>query len=517
LDDIRRRTQAIDASLREAAQTQQIRRCIAAFGALIFLGMVLSIHLSTLGVSFGTHVYGTNPIWPGHDATFRITAFDPHRSRPVKGLKVHLMLQSEGRTLWEGRSEAHELAEIRLKIPQEIGPKPELRVHVDTPLGQDHTLIPLTRTSKPGPMLANISHHHDALSPKLRRHHSTTHIDLYPQGGQAVSGLLNTIHGRVSNPDSTQPLRITSDKLKLDTITSAQGIFQFDYRPPLKPEYLVFQMDDLIQKTIKVPLEFRPLQLLLDVQPGPWLKPGQTIDVRVSTLPFRRPFSVDLWLGNVLLLGSTAPPDKGQRQLEITLPKKAEGPLRISAYKFFWYPEDSLSTQTYWMSSKSPVEASADALAWIRNLPGSDPSIEAALSAPPAKRPALVALALSRIKPQKPGMPLLRSTLERRQAQVYETINGARSHIHLFILMTFFFGLGVATIWAFRHQQRVKKSVRSVFEEGVASGEDIDTEQMHRITKNTHTTELVMLIFSLLLFIYGLWVLLTSLNWLGEL
>src|SRR5690606_37616001 len=77
----------------ERRDERRLRIGVALFAGALLVALVASIQLSTLGVSFGSLVYGTVPLWRGQGAVFRVASFDPHSGRLVPGLGAVVRLR----------------------------------------------------------------------------------------------------------------------------------------------------------------------------------------------------------------------------------------------------------------------------------------------------------------------------------------------------------------------------------------------------------------------------------------
>ena len=74
-------------------------------------------------------------------------------------------------------------------------------------------------------------------------------------------------------------------------------------------------------------------------------------------------------------------------------------------------------------------------------------------------------------------------------------------------------GLGLIIGWVIRHQINVKRGFREVMEEGIAAGEDIDTESMHRLARISHLYDLVLALAAVGLIAYGILMLMLRIRW----
>ena len=159
-----------------------------------------------------------------------------------------------------------------------------------------------------------------------------------------MAGLRNTIEGWITRDGQAVQTTLTGSMLDGPMHSDASGLFRFDFRPPVKPEALVFNVGGSSATssngpspppadTVHVPLDFRPGQLLLAVDGAPWFLPGSNVSIRVQALPFRTPLHIDSWCGDVLLHASSAPPERGGRELAFSLPADAQGLCWVEAYR----------------------------------------------------------------------------------------------------------------------------------------------------------------------------------------
>ena len=299
----------IESTRREDLDDRRLRLTIGLFGAILLVAMVLSIELSTMGLTFGSLVYGSNPLWPGHTATFRVGALDARTSRLIAPIRARVVLHDEMAAVAEGEAEGDDVAEITLTLPKELGPRPLLRVELETEQGDDAVEVPLRLADAPTAAL-RISPHLDALIPGADRSAGPLQIALYPNSGEAVAGLPNEVVGHLTRDGKPVSAAITSKLLGLTSRSDEAGLFSFTFRPPLKPQSLPFVVSEATGApvTLGVPLDFRPVQLAVGVAPYPVVAPGATIDLRITTLPFRTPLRIDLWAGDVLVQGHSLLP-----------------------------------------------------------------------------------------------------------------------------------------------------------------------------------------------------------------
>jgi len=408
-----------------------------------------------------------------------------------------------------------DFAELNLVIPPQLGDRPEIEVALETLAGADTVILPLRVRAPEAPpadvAALRIAPHTEALIEEATVSEGPVRIALYPEGGEAVAGLDNRIVGRITKDGVPMAAKVISLSLGLDATADASGLFGFNYRPPLKPQKITFEVGSAPSlDKVDVPLDFRTNQLRLEVSPGPFVAPSTTVTLRVHALPFRTPIHIDVWAGEVLLFGNSESAHKGLRELEVVLPTEVFGLLRVEAYRSLWAPQENRSSAALWVSRAGGEAAASEALAALDELDGDDPVIAAAT----ATKIALAGLALSRVVAKAPGMPLLRSNIKEREAIVNTEVAALRGHVHGFLALTVLLGLALIAGWAVRHHNRVRRSVRAVMEDGIAAGEsEIERDEIHGLTRFAHTYDLVLAFCALLLATYGVWMLVTRLSW----
>ena len=498
----------------EARAERALKIGIALFSGCLLLAITLSIQLSTLGLTFGSVVHGGDPVWPGHTATFRAGALDAQTSRLVPGVHVTARLVDQSGVRATAEAIGDELAEVHLDVPADLGATAEVELDLHSPLGDDTVRVPLQVERAPRRMAARLANNEETWIEEAKKPSGRVRVALYPHSGHAVAGLENPITGRVTRDGAPLATHVVCKEAHVDTHSDAAGLFTFSFRPPLKPQSLVFRVGDESPASVGVPLDFRPSQLRAELLPGRLLTPGSEAHLRVHTLPFRTPVHVDVWVGDVLLHGATAAAARGLLDLPIPIPADVRGLMRVDVYKSVWDPASNLSSVAAWVSPAPPLEACNEALDALRQLPGGDPILAVAAAASGDERLRACGLALGRVEAVTPGMPLLRSNIAERRARVAAEVDALRGQVHAFGAAVVILGLLFIVAWVIRHQLQMRRNVRSAMEEGIAAGDaGIEAEHVAGLTKFGHAYDLALVFAALLLAVYGIYMLVTRIRW----
>ncbi|MBI3179722.1 MAG: hypothetical protein HYZ27_08670, partial [Deltaproteobacteria bacterium] len=206
-------------------------------------------------------------------------------------------------------------------------------------------------------------------------------------------------------------------------------------------------------------------------------------------------------------------PEQGVLSFEVVLSDSIRGFVRIEASRNLAAAEGNASDVLLWVSPLAAPEAASEALAALAGLPGGDPVLELARAAPAGARVKLAVLALSRFAPPGRGAPLIASSLDTRREIVGGQKASLRAQVHVLFVLTVVLGISTLVVWALRTQRRMRRDMRSVADEGLAAGEDIDAQGVERAARFGHTSELFLALAAILLVAYGIYALLTSMRW----
>ena len=131
-----------------------------------------------------------------------------------------------------------------------------------------------------------------------------------------------------------------------------------------------------------------------------------------------------------------------------------------------------------------------------------------------AATPKLLELLMARFKPETVSAQLMHSNREARQAHFDRYRVGLRGHINRIFAVTLILGMILATLWVVRHKQGVRAAMRAVAQGAIDEGEDLDPSELEKVTRNQYAFDLLMVVFFLFLFGYGLYILLARyMNW----
>jgi len=494
----------------EIREERRMKTAIGAFCICLLVAVILSIQLSTLGLNFGSLVYGSPSLWRGHQAAFRVAAIDPQTTRFVRDVRAVITLDDQNGHAVQHGAVGSDFVEFNVDVPKDMVPVSSLfKVSLGTTLGNDNVTIPTTIVDRPT-STCTVRSHTEALNlehaTSLSKPARTLEIHLYPVGGQAVRTLENVIWGRLTRrgtPVATARIRGASHAFVLDTVSDANGLFRFSHQSYNHNEPLLFEI--VGEETVAVPIEFRPAQQRVDLSPGPFLKPGTTLRAHITTLPFRGAVHVDFWTGDILAMASSAPAKRGQRLVEFDVPEDFSGLLQVEVYRGLFSANDgSTSVGAVWVGHSNAAAELQRCLAATQNI---DPAIDAFVANPSSEK--LATLALTRIVRENLGMPLLRSNMHERASQVTAEIETLRRKVHVFLGLTLLVGLGLAVSWITRHQIQVQRQLRAVFDEGENDG-------IRPVSALAHRYDLAMVVGVLMLAAYGIWMLVTRISWLTK-
>lgn len=506
-----------DATTNEARDERRLRVAVGAFSALLLVTIVASIHLSTLGLTFGSLVYGSVHVWRGHDAAFRIAAIDGQGTTLIGGMSARVALRDGKGVRDTAEASGEEFLDARLSVPQDLGGDATLEVEVETEAGDDHFTLKLVPVDRPPPMRGRITSHREALTPDARPPAGGYEVRLYPEAGSVVAGLPNPMQGWVLDGGKPTAVPLHVDDPGLDAASDALGLFAFVYTPPPVRKPLRFAVGEAPTLHVDVPLDPKPMQLVIDTKPRRFAQPGGAVEVTVRTLPFRGPLFIDVWAGGCVLLATSARPKEGKQELELVLPAAVEGFVRIDAYRDPFAASDNAGSALLWASAKPAASAAEEALAAVATMPGADPVLTAAQQATGEGRARYAHLALSRVQPAETGLMLLRNTVQERRAVVERERDGLRVHVHRLFALTFALGVGMAIAWGIRHTLGVKRAVRGVVDEDpldeAETPDDAKVARAARYATLRHLYNLALALAAIGMAAYSIYVLLTRMRW----
>ncbi|MEO1172690.1 MAG: hypothetical protein AAFX94_11675 [Myxococcota bacterium] len=497
---------AVAEELRERSEALRLRIAVAVFAAVLLVAMIASMHLSTLELSFGSLVYGSPRVWPGHQATLRVAAVDPSanlRTVPITGGEV-VIYDAFGERVRHPLS-GH-LSEVHLPIPEDLQYEARAEIRVVTEFGEDRFTQSLIPVSAPVSGSAEVRSHRKLLARRGRpRPGGPNELRLYPQSGVLVDGLPNTVTVWALDQGTALETSLHSDAIGFRTATDRDGLATIQWLPRPNPIGFPFVLGET--DTVTLPAELEQRQLVAST-PSLLVSAGEPLPLTVHSLPTREPVSVDLWLGDVLAYGQQVTLRDGKGTLEIPIPRDYEGLARVDVYRSIFAPESSSSSLTLWVSDAPRAEAASDATAHLQGLEGADPALAGA-----GQDPRFTELALSRTRFDRVGVQLLRTTVDERLQAVRKQKANLRGTINGVFTLTFIFGLLLLSVWAVRHQLRVKANVEDVVSDGIARGEAIDPETVSGLTRFRFGYEVAVVIAGLALAGYSILTLLQTIRW----
>lgn len=489
-----------------------MRIAAGAFGSVLFVTMVLSIHLSTLDLSFGTLVYGSSRIWRGHDAHLRVVAVDPRgnlRRIAIDGGELVL----RDRTGERGRYPLQgPIAEVSFRVPPDLADEATAWLRVDTKLGEDRFEQTLLAVDAPQGARAQIVSHRELLDERGRpKEGSTSQLRLYPRSGVLVDGLENAVIGWVSNGEGERVIH--SDNPSFRAEIDARGLFDLRWLPRPSPTGYRFTLGEAPGLTRTVNISNEQRQLVAETDPPAFAQPGSEVQLIVRTLPVREPLYIDLWIGSTLAYAVMLPASSGRLDTSVPLPPDYEGLARIDVYRNLFAPEHSSSSIHLWVSDATPERAVEDAVRALSGFPGNDPALDAALAAQGDARVRFGEMALTRVVPTTVGHALVRTTVEERAASVEQRRTRLRSVVNGLFVLTFVLAIALAVGWGIRNHLRVRRAVRAVMEDGIAEGEEIDAQSIAGLTRVRDVYDFVLVIAALAFAAYSILTLMQTLRW----
>lgn len=504
-----------DTDSREARDDRTLKIAIGAFAGLLLICITISIHLSTLDLSFGSLVYGSRTIWRGHTASFRVAAVNPRGMQLLPIERVHLTLRDGRGVRAEAEAAGEGALDLMLRTPDDLDTHCFLDVELTSSLGPDMATLALRAVDTPGPMTGRLAATKDLLAAKQPKQTGSYRIEPYIVGGHAVSGFENRITGRLLQNGQPLSTKVAAPLLGLKVQSDRLGLFAFKYRPLPRQGSLAFEVGEAPSITKELPIDIRNTGMQIAVRPSGFIPPGLSVDVTLQTLPFRSPVHVDVWAGNALLLTTSQPPEGRQLVLEIGLPKDLDGPVRIDAYRNFVAPEDTRVSSLLWASPKAGPTRARDAREMLAGLTGTHGEIgilAAARLAQGDDLTRLVTLGLRRFVPETAGLPLMRSTMGSRQEAINLEKSELRAKMHIMFILTLLLGVGLAGAWVVRHQVGVSRAITDVIDDGLAAGDAVDSDN-RQLTRVRHMYDLLLLLGALFLAAYGIFALITNIRW----
>lgn len=501
----------------EAVRTKsafRLRLAVGIFATALFGTMVVSIHLSTLDVSFGSLLYGSQSVWRGRTAAFRVAAYDPTAGVLLSELRAEVRLVDAHGVRATAEVAGDQIIDVVLPVAIDLGRDARLEVTLDTPDGDDELSAALEPVDAPGALAGTLLPWTASLAPHAEKPRGPVDLELYPEGGDVVAGLTNEMVGRAVRNHSAWSTSLRLSDLGLQTTSDATGLFRFSYLPRPDGQPLTFLVGPPPGELVRVGVEARPRQLLLRTVPPSFVPVGARIQLQLDTLPARGPIHVDLWCGRALLAMSRIEPGPLPRTGTLTLPEAAPGLYRVSAYRSPVAPESASASHLVSAGPDDRATHIEQAITSLRDLGGAQRPVDLALDAPTIESRAVwVSIAMSRFSPDSPGVPLLRSTVEQRRLAVRTRRDALRARTHVLFAGTVLVGIALAIAWVAQHQLRVRRAVRDVIDEGVREGEDLDTEELGKVGRLVNAYQLWLVPVSLALLLYGIYVLLRSLRW----
>lgn len=491
----------------ELSEAARLRVGIAVFAFVMLAAIIASTHLSTLALSFGSLVYGSPRVWPGHQATLRVAAVDPSANlRTVPILEGEIVIHDAF-----GERVRHplsgEIAEAQLPIPEDLQYEARAEIRVVTQFGEDRftqSLIPVQAPSVPSPTVRS---HRSILAPRGRpKLGGPNELRLYPQSGVLVDGLPNRVAIWALDHSNDLATSLHSDSVGFRTETDELGLAHIEWLPRPNPIGFPFVLGE--DTTVTLPAELEQRQLVVSTE-SLVVAAGKPLPLTVHSLPTREPILVDLWLGEVLAYGHRVTMNRGKADFEVAIPRDYKGFARIDVYRSVFAPESSSSSLTLWVSNSPREAAAAEAAKALRDLEDNEPAVRRAQEDPLT----FAELALSRASFDDVGVQLLRTTVEERQAFVDERKKTLRGTLNTVFVLTFVFGLLLISVWAVRNQRRFRASIEDVAAEGIARGEAIDSKAVARFARFRYRYELIVVIAGLALAAYSILTLLRTIRW----
>ena len=468
--------------------------------------ILLSIQLSMLQVPSASLVYGSKQVWKGKNAGFRLLTVHPERIRPIFAESVTATLKDSKGPRWEKTKTKRFQSAFLVPIPDDLAD--DAVIQFDVVIEGEHEIfsVPISPVDTPTMGLGTIHHNNANLGKPEYQPPNTPEFELYPSTHHITSALPNRVTGRIVLNGKSVATQLSLRNPSLKTQSDSSGLFSFDYTPPPNKKPLEIFVGDAPAIRSKVPVNPHPVQLLLDIDHGVMTQGYKSLDYTLHTLPYRRPIHIDTWVGNSLVdISSTIAIDGFHRgEAELT---EAPLPTTVVAFRNVIVPEANASWRTFWPGDIENESHRLTLASWLKSQKGGD-SLKSLTHEELAASPKLLELLMSRFKPDVVSAQLIHSNREARQAafDVYRV--ELRGHINLIFGATVTLGMILAVIWIARHRRRVRLALQQVADEAIAEGEDYDPEGLDKINDNHYRSDLVMIVFWLLLFVYSIYVLL---------
>lgn len=541
--------QRIERALQILTGTERpIRWAIIGYACALLIVIVLSVHVSTLELAFGSVCYGSRTLWRGHDAAFRIVALEPRRLTMVDTMRARITVRDQAGHPVVFREAQGPIAEINVPIPttlELIGARADVEVH--TSYGVDRFTLPVTVAPEGSPGIAppGIAHAAHAtpgaidgtFTPDLHdlfwlpRHQPTStgpyHVELFAQAGEVIAGMPNHLYGQITQNGQPVMTVVENRSMGLHVSGNALGLFEFDYTPPMEQKPLTLSVGTPPHTSeITWPINSKPTQIMLSVSPDVIAKSGGTIDVTVRTLPYRKPIYVDMILNDTVVLSTSLPPDHENpipsadpmdrgRRMTLPIPADAHGWLLITAYRNVLTPQESFARQLVWVSPQTAPGAALDeAIASVRTHNLLLVPSQAQLNMLPLHlQEQALRVALTRFQPRSKGAPLLHSTLQTRLSAFKARQHQWRTWINGGLLVLVTVGLIMMVTLVLKQQRQTRRSMHTALQEAIdAKALDEDTD-LHGITALKHSYEFGLIVLTIVMFAYCVYLLLSSMRW----
>ncbi|MEL6546396.1 MAG: hypothetical protein AAFQ82_17345, partial [Myxococcota bacterium] len=402
-----------------SGESKRLKIAIGGFAAVLLATMIVSMHLSTLDVSFGTLVYGSPRIWRGHEGHLRVVAVDPRANhRPVPILQGEMRIRD---TLGErvriplvpaDSDPAPPQVHVRFAVPEDLAPESVAEFVVITEFGEDRFTQTLRAVDHPRGARAKVVSHRESLAKRGRpKPGSATELRLYPRSGVLVDGVENQVLGWIPNVPGATVLHSDSPSFRAETDSS--GTFEFRWLPRPSPTGYRFNVGESpsVLRTLNVINEQR--QLVAELGSSSFVTPGSNLELVVRSLPMREPILVDLWIGSTLV-HTQRRSIRGRLETSIPIPPDYEGLARVDVYRALFAPEQNSSSLSLWVSDSRSSDAVHEAVQALSGFPGDDPVLSAARAADGDAAMRFGEMALSRLVPDTVGASLVRTTVQER-------------------------------------------------------------------------------------------------------
>ena len=427
-------------------------KAVVSLGAAFFVAIAMSIQLSTISLNFGSVLHGSDTLWRGHTAAFRLAAIEPKSAGLLTMQKVSAeLVDDHGLRVAAEVVNGQKTAILSVEVPEEIDEHATLRVKVVVDDGIDAFDVPVIVADEPGRPRGRLAANKEELA---TGEPASSLVMLYPASGHFVAGLKNQVIGQVlqkgtvvrpgGTTGESEP-RVTALELGLNNVKSVNGFFRGSLMPHnrMAPLEVEVGFGEGTKSRVRVPIVPRPSQLVLAVRGGPMVAAGATIEVRILTLPFRGAVEVDMWVGNTLVRALSAVPQRGGLDVGLEVPHDARGLLRVQAYKNLVSPGGSVSEVARWALGRGE-----GVKGFLKSYQGSGAVLGHLESG--GVSPMVSEIALSRFVSTARGAPRIWETLGGREMALERERGRLRSYVHYlylgcavaFVLLVVFVGLG---------------------------------------------------------------------------